>query len=235
VSKLPLTLAINHYEHVTELVTGRVPVEVGPLFDIDLADSRGLYPALRRVLEIAALLCLVPILVSLAMLVAMAIRFDSRGPVLFWQDRMGYRGRPFRMCKFRTMRIDSELSGPKFATIHDGRVTRLGKFLRQSRLDELPQLWNVLLGDMSVIGPRPEQFAFARNFQQEIPAYGFRHLVKPGITGWAQVNQGYAANSEETRTKLEYDLYYVKNLSPWLDASVVLKTLRTVATGFGSR
>lgn len=220
---------------VYEMFTGRVQVDPVYSTHLELAEPHVVYPALRRCIELISLFLMLPLLLPLSLFVAALVKIDSRGPALFWQDRVGFRGTPFKMCKFRTMRIDAEVAGPQFATVRDWRITRLGRFLRQSRLDELPQLWNVLRGDMSIIGPRPEQTSFARRFEQELPTYTYRHLVKPGITGWAQVNQGYAANSAETRTKLEFDLYYVKNLSACLDASIILKTFRTIATGFGAR
>jgi UDP-GalNAc:undecaprenyl-phosphate GalNAc-1-phosphate transferase len=169
------------------------------------------------------------------LLTALAVKLESPGPVLFWQERVGAGGKTFRMVKFRSMRTDSEARGARFATDGDDRVTRIGRFLRRSRIDELPQYWNILKGEMSLIGPRPEQVSFVRQFEQEIPFYAYRHLVKPGITGWAQVNQGYAASVHETRGKLEHDLYYIKHFSFWLDALIVFGTIRTVLTGFGAR
>jgi lipopolysaccharide/colanic/teichoic acid biosynthesis glycosyltransferase len=169
----------------------------------------------------------------LAALVALAVWWDSPGPVLFWQERMGQGGKPFWMVKFRSMRVQP--AGTQFARAGDQRLTRVGKWIRRFRLDELPQLWHVLRGEMSLIGPRPEQVPFAQEFSQCIPYYMCRHLVKPGITGWAQVNQGYAAGVQETRLKLEYDLYYVKYLSLWLDGLIIAKTIKTIMTGFGSR
>src|SRR5690606_3939710 len=145
------------------------------------------------------------------------------------------RRKPFKMVKFRSMRVDAERSGPQFASIDDSRVTRVGRFMRKYRLDEIPQLWNVLRGEMSLIGPRPEQLAFARRFENEVPFYSWRHLVKPGVTGWAQIQDGYAAGLEDTRRKLEYDLYYVKHLSFWLDLSIVVRTIHTLITGNGAR
>jgi len=133
------------------------------------------------------------------------------------------------------MYIDAEDDGPKFAATDDPRITRIGRIMRRFRLDEIPQLWNVLKGEMSLIGPRPEQVTFARQFERELPFYSWRHLVKPGITGWAQVQHGYAAGVEDTRRKLEYDLYYVKHFSFWLDVSILMRTIGTVLTGNGAR
>ena len=133
------------------------------------------------------------------------------------------------MCK------DSEKEGAQFASAGDMRVTRIGRFIRKTRIDELPQFFNVLKGDMSLIGPRPEQKAFVDKFEEQIPFYNYRHIVKPGISGWAQVVHGYAADVDDTRIKLEYDLYYIKNFSLWLDILIIFKTLKTMVTGFGAR
>ena len=153
----------------------------------------------------------------------------------FTQQRIGQRGRPFRMVKFRSMRVDDGQQGARFAGERDDRVTRVGQFIRRARIDELPQFWNVLKGEMSVIGPRPEQVEFVERFEASIPFFGYRHLVKPGITGWAQVHYGYAASEDDTRHKLEYDLYYAKYCSIWLDLVIIFRTFRTILTGDGAR
>jgi len=176
-----------------------------------------------------------PLVIPLVLGIGVAIRLDSRGPVFFVQERVGQGGRPFRMIKFRSMYTNAERNGARFAGHGDERVTRVGRIIRRLRLDELPQFWNVLKGDMSLIGPRPEQEAFVRRFETSIPFYGYRHLVKPGISGWAQVTQGYADCESETRDKLEYDLYYAKHCSLWLDLLIALRTFRTVITGDGAR
>jgi lipopolysaccharide/colanic/teichoic acid biosynthesis glycosyltransferase len=155
--------------------------------------------------------------------------------VLFRQERVGLAGKPFSMLKFRSMCMESEKDGARFAAADDDRVTRLGRFIRKCRIDELPQMWNVLRGDMSVIGPRPEQASFVQQFEGEIPFYAYRHAVRPGISGWAQVTQGYAAGTVDTRVKLEHDFYYIKHVSLWLDLLVVVRTVRVILTGFGSR
>ena len=228
---IPVYHAALIYEHLT----GRVSLEhlsddAAQAFHLPL-----IYPHVKRFMDIVLVLVSLPITVPLMFIIALLIKLDSRGPVLFIQDRVGQGGRPFRMVKFRTMRTDAERGGAKFAKEADGRVTRLGRWLRKFRLDELPQFWNVLKGEMSLIGPRPEQVKFAEEFAKEIPYYNYRHLVKPGITGWAQVMHGYAAGKEETQEKLEYDLYYVKYLSFWLDLLIIAKTIRTILTGFGAR
>jgi lipopolysaccharide/colanic/teichoic acid biosynthesis glycosyltransferase len=172
----------------------------------------------------------------LVALTALAIKLETpAAPVLFWQTRVGRGGRPFRLAKFRSMRPDAEANGVRFATVDDERTTRMGRFIRKRRLDELPQFWNILRGEMSLIGPRPEQVPFVDRFARELPFYGYRHLVEPGITGWAQVSQGYADGCDQTRIKLEYDLYYIHHYSLWLDLLIAARTVRVLLTGFGAR
>lgn len=229
-------LPVYHAASVYEAATAKVSLEhahagwLSALFNGNLG-----YLPLKRAIDILFVLLSLPIVIPLCLVIALLIRVDSGGPVLFWQDRVGQGGRVFRLVKFRTMRVDAERNGAQFARPDDDRVTRVGRVLRKYRLDELPQLWNVLKGEMSLIGPRPEQVEFARQFEEEIPFYRWRHRVKPGITGWAQVQQGYAAGVQDTMEKLEYDLYYVKHLSLWLDLKIALKTIVTIVTGFGAR
>ncbi|WP_246248706.1 sugar transferase [Sphingomonas hominis] len=180
------------------------------------------------------LLLLLPVLVT----IAVVIKATSRGPVFFVQPRVGYRGKPFRMWKFRTMvnrpATQAELEAAKTLD-GDPRITAPGRFLRRSRLDELPQLWNVLRGQMSWIGPRPEALPLSRWYQSEIPFYRYRHIVRPGITGWAQVSQGHVLEIEDVMKKLSYDFFYISNFSPWIDLLIVVRTIKTMLTGFGSR
>jgi lipopolysaccharide/colanic/teichoic acid biosynthesis glycosyltransferase len=168
-------------------------------------------------------------------IVAIVVRLDSPGPILYRQERVGRDGRNFTLTKFRTMVADAEPDGPQFASEDDPRITRVGKFLRKSRLDEFPQLWAVLLGQLSLIGPRPERPVFVEAYSREIPFYQSRHLVRPGVTGWAQVNYGYADDQAETVEKLTYDLFYIKHSSFWLDMQIIGKSIWTVLTGFGAR
>jgi len=169
------------------------------------------------------------------LLVALAIRLDSPGPVFFRQERVGERGRIFTLLKFRTMRNDAEAeTGPVWAADHDPRITRAGYWLRKTRLDEFPQIWNVFKGEMSFIGPRPERPHFVLQLQERIPYYAERHSVKPGITGWAQVRYQYGASIEDAEEKLQYDLYYVKNMSGLLDIDILLSTVRVVLFGKGA-
>ena len=169
-------------------------------------------------------------------IVAVLIRLDSPGSVLYRQERIGHDDQPFEIIKFRSMFVDAEDDGaPQWAEFKDPRVTRVGAVLRRTRLDELPQLWNVLKGEMSLVGPRPERPHFVSRFGRQIPFYGVRHSVRPGITGWAQINFKYAASLEDTKRKLEYDLFYVKNRSVFLDLAILLQTLRIILWQQGAR
>jgi sugar transferase (PEP-CTERM system associated) len=189
----------------------------------------------KRAMDIALALAGLVVSLPLMALVACAIKLESKGPVLFRQERVGERGRTFVLNKFRSMSEDAERHGPVWATAHDPRVTRVGRWLRRTRLDELPQFWNVLVGNMSFVGPRPERPEFVETLQRQIPFYMGRHAVKPGITGWAQVRHSYAASVEDSMEKLQYDLYYIKNLSPLLDLVILLSTLQVVLFARGSR
>jgi lipopolysaccharide/colanic/teichoic acid biosynthesis glycosyltransferase len=218
---------------IGELLTGRIGDTVlqNPLWQ---PDGNPAYDIAKRLIDLTVVLATAPAWLPLGALVAVAVKLDSAGPAVFSQWRTGQHGRPFQIHKFRTMVVQVQ-DKAQFAQVNDKRITRLGQFLRKSRLDEIPQLVNVLLGHMSLIGPRPEQHAFVNDFAVSIPSYPYRHLVRPGITGWAQVMQGYAASAEETSVKLSYDLYYVKHYSLALDLLIVAKTIRTVLTGFGAR
>jgi lipopolysaccharide/colanic/teichoic acid biosynthesis glycosyltransferase len=221
---------------VVETLARRVPVNMlHGVWAFEILSASTAYLIWKRLLDILAVILLAPFLLLLSAVVALVIYFDSGGPVLFRQKRVGRNGVPFTMVKFRTMKTNSEENGAAFATKQDPRITKVGQFLRKFRLDELPQFWNVFKGDMSIIGPRPEQAGFAREFENEIPLYNLRHNVRPGITGWAQVMHGYAASTDETREKICYDFYYVKQCSLSLDLRIVYLTVLTILTGFGSR
>jgi exopolysaccharide biosynthesis polyprenyl glycosylphosphotransferase len=194
-----------------------------------------LYAVCKRLIDILGVLVVAPMILPLMLFTAIAIRLDSPGPALFVQNRVGLGNRDFRIYKFRSMRVDAEADGARLASDGDDRITRVGAFIRKTRLDELPQIWNVLKGDMSLIGPRPEQRVFVDQFDAEIPFYIYRHVVRPGITGWAQVMQGYAGDADATRVKIQYDFYYIKHFSLWLDILIVFKTVRIVLTGWGAR
>ncbi len=193
------------------------------------------YALVKRVVDALLVLLTLPLTVVIAAVVALAVKLDSKGPVIFRQRRVGRGGELFTAYKFRTMRVDAEREGPQLARPDDPRLTRVGKYLRKIRADELPQLWNVLKGDLSLVGPRPEQPAFVEQFSANIPFYDHRHLVRPGVTGWAQVNYGYADDEADTIEKLTFDLYYVKHMSPWLDLNVLGKSVWTVLSGFGAQ
>jgi len=167
--------------------------------------------------------------------IILAVRLSSPGPIFFHQTRVGLRGRPFSVIKFRTMRKDAEAQGAVWASKNDPRVTPVGRFMRTTRLDEIPQLWNVLRGEMGFVGPRPERPEFVQWLTSEIPFYDLRHMIRPGITGWAQVRYQYGASLEETKQKLEYDLYYVKHLSVGLDLLIMFETIKTIMLRRGAQ
>lgn len=221
-------------ERIGEMLTGRVGLAHIDENFLDDHAAHYLYGYVKRLIDIGTVLCLAPLAVPVGLLVAVAIRLDSPGAVLFRQARVGLLGRTFTMLKFRSMEAqDRDIA--QFAAQGDPRVTRVGRVIRKYRLDEIPQLWNVLIGEMSLIGPRPEQVPMVDRFADTIPYYPYRHLVRPGLSGWAQVRQGYAGTHEETVTKLSYDLYYVKHCSFALDLLVAVKTIRTLLTGHGAR
>ena len=227
-------LRLYSVEAVAELTSGRkmLPTAADSLWEIDNDPS---YDRAKRLLDVVTVIALAPLWLPLAVCVALAVRFDSKGPALYSQPRVGRDGQVFTLWKFRSMVHGLQAPGVHFAQAEDPRITRVGRFLRRSRLDELPQLFNVLMGHMSLIGPRPEQTAFVRDFAATIPSYPYRHLVRPGLTGWAQVQQGYADSADTTRIKLSYDLYYVAHYSLALDLLIAAKTVKTVCTGFGAR
>ena len=171
----------------------------------------------------------------LMLLTALAVRLESAGPILYRQERVGENGRVFTLFKFRSMRVDAESGTPVWARANDDRVTRVGRFIRLTRLDELPQLWNVLRGDMSFVGPRPERPYFVEQLAAAIPFYMERHAVKPGVTGWAQVKYRYGASIEDAMEKLRYDLYYIKHLSIIFDLTIVMDTVKVILSGKGAQ
>jgi len=228
-------LPVFHAGFVREILTGRVLLETSCDRSMDASESY-LYPAAKRVLDIALIAVSLPITIPIMLGTAVAIYLESPGPVLFWQERIGQKGQRFQMAKFRSMYPGNKGEDQaEYAREDDDRVTRVGRVIRQLRIDELPQFWNILKGEMSLIGPRPEQVSFARAFKRDISLYAERHSVRPGISGWAQVRQGYAAGRKENRRKLEHDLYYIKHRSLTLDLLIIYLTLRTIVTGFGAR
>ena len=163
------------------------------------------------------------------------VRLSSPGPIFFRQTRVGLGGRNFRVYKFRTMRTEAEVAGAKWATKDDPRVTSVGRFMRKTRFDEVPQLWNVLRGDMGFVGPRPERPEFVPWLAEQIPYFNLRHMIRPGLTGWAQVRYGYGATLEEAREKLEYDLYYIKHMTLGLDLLIMFETVKTIIRRQGAQ
>jgi lipopolysaccharide/colanic/teichoic acid biosynthesis glycosyltransferase len=188
----------------------------------------------KRALDGALGVALALLLLAVTPLVAAAVWLDDRGPLTYTQRRIGKNGRPFSIVKFRTMKRDAEGNGAQFAMPKDPRVTHVGHFLRKTRIDELPQVWNILRGDMSFVGPRPERPEFVTELTGAMPFYPIRHLVKPGLTGWAQINFPYANSLETNLKKLQYDLYYLKHRSLLLDLTILLRTLKVVLRGGGS-
>lgn len=228
---------IRPFASIYEDHTGRVPlVHLSEGWEISapLLEVAHWLPG-KRIFDGVFTVLLAPVWVPLALLVALYVKIADPGFTIFRQQRVGLDGEVFTMFKFRTMHLDAEKDGAQFATPDDPRLIRGGKFLRMSRLDELPQLWNVLRGDMSLVGPRAEQVPFVSQFRKEIPFYDHRHMVRPGITGWAQVNYGYADDEAETIEKLTYDLFYIKHMSPVMDLRVLSKSFLTVLTGAGAR
>ena len=226
---------VYNVKQVVESMTGRI--KINHMYENNLGSllpSPG-YMVIKHIFDVILVLLSFPIVLPIMFFTAIAIKLESEGPALFIQNRVGQGGKEFQIYKFRSMGKDSEKHGAQTASTNDIRVTRIGKFIRKTRIDELPQFFNVLKGDMSLIGPRPEQKIFVDQFEQEIPFYNYRHIVKPGITGWAQVTHGYAGDADETRVKIEHDFYYIKHISFSLDVLIVFKTIKTMLTGFGAR
>jgi sugar transferase (PEP-CTERM system associated) len=190
----------------------------------------------KRMLDLSCSIILAISTAPLMLLTAVAVKLDSAGPALYSQERVGENGRIFKIYKFRSMRSDAEKAGtPLWARDKDDRITRVGRFIRTTRLDELPQLWNVMRGDMSFVGPRPERPFFVEQLAREIPFYLQRHAVKPGLTGWAQVKYQYGSSIEDAMEKLRYDLYYIKHLSVFFDLTIVLDTVKVILFGKGAK
>ena len=230
---------VNDFSSFIERETGRVDLDtINPswlIFSDGFSSSRMFSSASKRIFDITASLILLSLTFPIIILFAALVKLDSKGPAFFRQQRVGLYGEPFTLIKLRSMRTDAEKDGAKWAEKNDPRVTRLGRFIRKVRIDELPQTWSVLKGEMSFVGPRPEVPSFVESLEEEIPFYGERHMVKPGITGWAQINYPYGASVEDSRCKLEYDLYYAKNYTPFLDLVILLQTLRVILWPEGAR
>ncbi len=234
-------IPVYHYRQIHELETGQVRIDRLSENVLGSLIPNLPYMALKRAVDIVSVIVLSPILLPLMLAIAIAVKLDSKGPVLFIQERMGFRGEVFRMVKFRTMALREEQEDPdakrqdSMTRSDDNRITRIGRFLRKVRLDEIPQVWNILKGEMSWIGPRPEAISLSEWYENEIPFYSYRHIVRPGLTGWAQVNQGHVTDLDDVTAKLRFDFYYVKNISHWLDMLIALKTIRVVLGGLGAK
>lgn len=230
---------VNDFSSFIERETGRVDLDtLNPswlIFSDGFSAGRMLSSAAKRVFDVLASGVLLLLTFPVIALFALVVKLDSHGPAFFRQRRIGLYGEPFELIKLRSMRTDAEKGGAKWAEKDDPRITRVGKFIRTLRIDELPQAWSVLCGRMSFVGPRPEVPAFVDDLEDKLPFYAERHMVKPGITGWAQVNYPYGASVEDARAKLEYDLYYAKNYTPFLDLLILLQTLRVVLWPEGAR
>lgn len=247
-SKLPMSalldcklkgVAVEEGETFNERMTGQIPLDhLKPSWMVfsDGFKSLRSRKILKRTLDLtAAAICLV-ISAPLMLLTAVIIKLESKGPIIFKQLRVGENGREYNIYKFRSMRADAESSsGPVWAVKKDDRVTKVGRFIRKTRIDELPQLINVLKGDMSFVGPRPERPFFVAQLKESIPYYEIRTVVKPGITGWAQIKYPYGATVQDALEKLQYDIYYIKNMSPLLDIIILFSTIKVVLTGQGAR
>ncbi|WP_230482002.1 sugar transferase [Sphingomonas sp. Leaf21] len=231
---------VYHTKHLRESLTGKVEIEKISENSFGTLSPLYAYMNVKHVIDWIFAFLAILTLMPLFIVIALIIRIDSTGPVIFKQIRIGYQGKPFWVYKFRTMTVaqletDQVARDDAITKSGDNRITNIGRFLRHSRLDELPQLLNVIKGEMSWIGPRPEAEILSRWYENEIPFYRYRHIVRPGITGWAQVHQGHVADVDQVREKLHFDFYYIKNFSLWIDVIVVVRTVRTMLTGFGSR
>lgn len=231
-------MSVDLLPNLAERALGRIPLGVAEVFrsHYEVVFNDLVLDPVQRILDVAVSLCSLVLLCPLMAVVALAVRLDSKGGAIFAQDRVGLDGTVYRMHKFRTMAVrENGSEAPAFADQEAHRITRVGRVLRKTRLDELPQLWDVLVGNMSLVGPRPEQPTFVEQFREAIPFYDYRHEARPGITGWAQINYDYAYDLESTKRKLEYDLYYVKRRSTMLDLQILLKTLEIMVGRRGAR
>lgn len=236
--KLNQGVRFDHLASVYEQYTGKIAVEnLRPSWMIFSEGFRkGVWLSLsKRVIDVALALLVVLLTLPLTLAAALAVRLSSPGPIFYFQTRVGKDGKLFTLCKFRSMRNDAEAAtGAVWAVTDDPRVTKVGKFLRRTRVDEIPQLVSVLVGDMSFVGPRPERPEFVEGLTKQIPFYGQRHVVRPGLTGWAQVRHPYGSTVNDALQKLQYDLFYIKHMSPSFDLFVLLETVKTVLVRSGS-
>ena len=230
---------VNEDSTFIERETGTVDLRsVNPswlIYSDGFSSGRRLSSWAKRLFDIVASVILLIIALPLIVLGAVAVKLDSKGPALYKQKRVGLFGGEFEIVKLRSMRTDAEVGGAVWAQENDPRITKVGRFIRNTRIDELPQIWSVLKGDMSFVGPRPERPEFVADLEEQLVYYAERHMVKPGITGWAQINYPYGASLQDSRAKLEYDLYYAKNYTPFLDILILLQTIRVVLWPEGVR
>lgn len=229
-------------KQAVEQLTGRVEVRHLSENTLGSLNPNDVYLQIKAVSDFIIALVALALLFPLMLAIGLLVRLDSPGPALFRQRRTGYRAKPFTAYKFRTMRLATPITDNLEETrrramtqVNDPRITRIGSFLRRTRLDELPQLVNILKGEMSLIGPRPEAVELTKWYEDEIAFYHYRHIIKPGVTGWAQINLGHVVYVDEIREKLHLDFYYVKNFSFWLDILIVIRTIQTMVTGRGAR
>ena len=226
-------IPVYNVKQFNESISGRVVVDHLRENTLGAVVPSLIYPQFKRVLDFWTALLSLPFIAIIIGVCAIFIKRETPGPILYRQRRIGFGGRAFTIFKLRTMTHNHD--GADFTIEGDGRITRVGRFLRRHRLDELPQIINILRGDMSWIGPRPEAISLAEWYEREIPFYVYRHIVRPGVSGWAQVHQGNVAAVDAARVKLEYDFYYIKHFSFWLDAVIAMKSVRAILTCFGSR
>lgn len=235
-------IPVFHYKQLRESLTGQVEIKNLSQNTFGSLIPNNSYLVIKLIGDFFVSVSITFLILPVLLLIAILIRLDSPGPIIFKQQRVGYRGQHFKVWKFRTMKVRPLTTAGDEAAVRDAitmaedrRVTTIGKFLRRSRMDELPQLINVVRGEMSLIGPRPEAEVLSRWYQKEIPFYRYRHVVRPGISGWAQVNQGHVSSVEEVLEKLNYDFYYISNFGFWLDLLIFFKTIKTIISGEGSR
>jgi sugar transferase (PEP-CTERM system associated) len=231
-------VAVEEATTFYERIAGKIPIEnLKPswmVFNSGFGVSKRMLVE-KRILSLIVSLIMLVVCSPIILLLMLLIKLDSKGPVFYKQERVGQDGRTFTLIKFRSMFENAEIqTGPVWSTEGDSRITRIGYIMRRTRLDELPQLYNVLLGDMSLVGPRPERPHFVQQLAETIPFYPLRHIIKPGVTGWAQINYGYANSLDHAVEKLQYDLFYIKNMSWILDALIILETIKTVLVKKGS-
>ena len=233
---LPLKISFNDLPSFYEKILGKVPISsIGEIWFLEnLTEAqKNFYEAFKRVLDMLGSLIFGIISLCFYPFIILAIKIDSHGPIFYKQIRISQDGQIFKVIKFRSMIEEAEKKGVQWADQQDHRITKVGRFLRKTRFDELPQFWNILIGQMSFIGPRPERIEFVQQLEKKIPYYQIRHIVKPGLTGWAQVNFHYGASVEDSIEKLQYELYYIKHRSFILDLSIMLRTIKIILKGGG--